>query len=297
MKPIGTVECILKDKNNKTIGARIKVNGKTTNYPTEYLRKYRNAIILNNAILDINGFVRGKDGINLQTEILYKNQITLYHGSKNKVVTPQYGLGEDKHDYGRGFYLTPNKELASEWGNANNEIGYLHTYTLNLDDLKVVNLDNYCPLVWLAELMKHRAADNSVRYKKKSKEFIERYGLNLDNADVIKGYRADSSYFLIAKRFVRNELDYELLKESLYLGDLGIQYCIKSKKAFEALTESDKPQLIDEKYGKQYQDRDNHARDSLYALLESEKNTMEKSFDFVIAQDIKCRGEVEYEKQ
>lgn len=39
-------------------------------------------------------------------------EIVLYHGSFNKVVVPQYGLGETKHDYGKGFYLTENVELA-----------------------------------------------------------------------------------------------------------------------------------------------------------------------------------------
>ena len=42
------------------------------------------------------------------------DKIILYHGSPNKVVVPQYGLGEGKHDYGKGFYLTENVELASE---------------------------------------------------------------------------------------------------------------------------------------------------------------------------------------
>lgn len=32
--------------------------------------------------------------------------IILYHGSPNKIVTPVFGSGDDKHDYGRGFYLT-----------------------------------------------------------------------------------------------------------------------------------------------------------------------------------------------
>ena len=33
-------------------------------------------------------------------------QIILYHGSPNQQVFPQYGLGDEKHDYGKGFYLT-----------------------------------------------------------------------------------------------------------------------------------------------------------------------------------------------
>ncbi len=40
------------------------------------------------------------------------NKIILYHGSPNKLVNPVFGGGDDKHDYGRGFYLTKNVELA-----------------------------------------------------------------------------------------------------------------------------------------------------------------------------------------
>lgn len=31
------------------------------------------------------------------------------------MIKPTYGYGEDKLDYGRGFYLTDNLELAKEW--------------------------------------------------------------------------------------------------------------------------------------------------------------------------------------
>lgn len=32
--------------------------------------------------------------------------LILYHGSPNKEVVPTFGLGEVRHDYGKGFYLT-----------------------------------------------------------------------------------------------------------------------------------------------------------------------------------------------
>ena len=41
--------------------------------------------------------------------------IILYHGTPEQIVTPAYGCGDDKHDYGRGFYLTENLDLAKEW--------------------------------------------------------------------------------------------------------------------------------------------------------------------------------------
>ncbi|MBO5524147.1 MAG: DUF3990 domain-containing protein [Roseburia sp.] len=42
-------------------------------------------------------------------------KIIVYHGSPNAVVKPAYGLGEERHDYGRGFYTTESSELAKEW--------------------------------------------------------------------------------------------------------------------------------------------------------------------------------------
>lgn len=39
-------------------------------------------------------------------------KIILFHGTPDKNVVPAYGCGDDKHDYGRGFYLTENFELA-----------------------------------------------------------------------------------------------------------------------------------------------------------------------------------------
>ena len=42
------------------------------------------------------------------------NNITstiLYHGSAAEAVEPRFGLGDDRHDYGRGFYLTDSINL------------------------------------------------------------------------------------------------------------------------------------------------------------------------------------------
>ena len=32
-------------------------------------------------------------------------KIILYHGTPDRVVVPKYGGGDEKHDYGKGFYL------------------------------------------------------------------------------------------------------------------------------------------------------------------------------------------------
>lgn len=59
-------------------------------------------------------------------------KIILYHGSPNETVMPKFGLGEEKHDYGKGFYLTESLELAKEWAvyrpNASNS--WVHEFEL-----------------------------------------------------------------------------------------------------------------------------------------------------------------------
>lgn len=162
-------------------------------------------------------------------------QIILYHGSPNQKVSPQYGLGDEKHDYGKGFYLTENLELAKEWAvcRPDERNGWVHKFSLDITDLKVLDFQEHNILSWLAELMKHREAADSKRYRVLSGKFIEKYGIESESYDVIKGWRANASYFYIAREFVRDNIDVEILEELLSLGGLGIQYCIKSECAYK----------------------------------------------------------------
>jgi len=45
----------------------------------------------------------------------------LYHGSQNEQVEPVYGLGLDRHDFGKGFYLTEIPEEYDVIRGADNE--------------------------------------------------------------------------------------------------------------------------------------------------------------------------------
>ena len=134
--------------------------------------------------------------------------MNVYHGSPNQDIISTFGLSEEKHDYGKGFYITENIELAKEWAvcTPNEVSGWVHKYELDLSELDVLDFEQENILSWLAELMKHRQADNSKRYRVLSEKFIAKYGIATSGYDVIKGWRADASYFYIAKAFVRDEI-------------------------------------------------------------------------------------------
>ena len=135
-------------------------------------------------------------------------------------------------------------------------------------------------LSWLAELMKHRDAADSKRYKMLAKKFIEKYGIDTSEYDVIKGWRANASYFYIAREFVRDNIDIEILEELLSLGGLGIQYCIKSELAYANLKELEN-ELISveyEEFNKRYNFRDVIARERMKELVDSDANKVTNVF-------------------
>ena len=210
------------------------------------------------------------------------DKLILYHGSPNKIIIPQYGFGDDKHDYGRGFYLTANIDLAKEWAvcRPDKSNGWVHKYELDTTDLKVLDFQEYDILSWLAELMKHRDAADSRRYKLLSQKFIAKYGIDSSEYDVIKGWRANASYFYIAKEFVRDNIDIEILEELLSLGGLGIQYCVKSKLAFSRLAEIDEGLLsVDyNDFNDKYNERDINARRRMRELVDSDANKVTNVF-------------------
>ncbi len=163
----------------------------------------------------------------------------IYHGSKDIIEKPEFGKGNKKNDYGLGFYCTENVELAKEWACSNNETnGYANQYEIDLSAYKVLDLreEKYSILNWMALLLKFRTFDVNTPISAQAKEYIlENFYINVEEYDVIIGYRADDSYFSFAKDFINNTISVEQLAEAMRLGELGIQIVLKSKRAFDTV--------------------------------------------------------------
>ena len=92
--------------------------------------------------------------------------------------------------------------------------------------------------------------------------------------------RANASYFYIAKEFVRDNIDMDILEELLSLGGLGIQYCIKTEAAYANLREK-KEELLAVPYSEfndRYNQRDVTARRKMRELVDSDANKVTKVF-------------------
>lgn len=162
----------------------------------------------------------------------------LYHGSEFLIEKPEFGKGARHNDYGRGFYCTENIELAREWACAKKKNGYVNIYELDMEGLKVLNLNDskYHILNWLAILADNRTYWQNGSIAEEAKKYIkEHFLIDITPYDIIVGYRADDSYFSFAQDFVSGVISLEKLSEAMRLGKLGEQIVLKSPKAFETI--------------------------------------------------------------
>ena len=166
------------------------------------------------------------------------SKIILYHGSEKIVSKPEFGKGKAYNDYGLGFYCTQNIELAKEWACPTINDGFSNCYELETEGLSVLDLlsEKYTTLHWLAILIDNRRFDIDTAIMRQGSYYFKTNFLpDLSKFDLIKGYRADDSYFSFAQAFLSNQISYKQLGHAMKLGKLGEQIVLKSKKAFESI--------------------------------------------------------------
>ena len=164
--------------------------------------------------------------------------ITIYHGSNNIIEKPIFGEGRKNNDFGLGFYCTESKELAKEWAVNSLNDGFCNYYKIDTEYLNILNLNSekYTILNWIAILLEHRLFSINTPNAKKARQYlIDNFSINLNQYDLIIGYRADDSYFDFAESFINNSISVNQLARSMKLGKLGEQIVIKSKYAFSLL--------------------------------------------------------------
>lgn len=164
--------------------------------------------------------------------------MTLYHGSLFEIKTPQHSAGNPNNDYGLGFYCTEIIELAKEWGCAENKDGFANEYELDDSNLSSLNLlsPDFTILHWLSILLENRTFDvrNQIAIEAKA-YLIKNFSLEYSDYDIIRGYRADDSYFSFATAFLNNTISLQKLNRAMYFGNLGEQIVLKSQKSFKKI--------------------------------------------------------------
>ncbi len=165
-------------------------------------------------------------------------KLTLYHGSANVVERPAFGVGNPHNDYGLGFYCTESLPMAQEWGCVDGNDGYANTYLFETGGLNVLDLaaPEFNILNWLAILLDNRIVRLGTGLPQQAAAYLADVFLpNYQDFDVIRGYRADDSYFAFASAFLSGTISLEQLRRAMTLGELGEQVVPRSRRAFDAL--------------------------------------------------------------
>ncbi len=217
-------------------------------------------------------------------------EITLLHGSDHVIKKPEYDLGKETNDYGKGFYCTLLPEMAKEWACKQNTDGFINEYLFDDDGLRVLNLldGSHTVLNWMALLLKNRIFTINDAIAQDAREYIiEYFSPDISECDIIIGYRADDSYFSYAQSFVHNALPVRSLTKALQLGKLGEQTALVSKKAFTRLRFVQAQPVDREIYYPRFLARDTQARKEYNLEIKKSKSYR----DDIFVMDI-LRGEM-----
>jgi hypothetical protein len=165
------------------------------------------------------------------------SELILYHGSAVKVKNPDLEHTRIDLDFGAGFYLTEDKQMAEKWAcNKNNSV--LNTYVADLSGLKVCKLD--LTTEWL-----HFVIENRNDYE------IE---LDYEQYDVIIGPVADDKMYRTISDYEAGYISSEEAIKLLDTGGFSNQYCFRTEKALKKLdflhsrkiVEPEKTKIIEE---------------------------------------------------
>lgn len=214
----------------------------------------------------------------------------LYHGSDHVIKRPEFGAGKKHNDYGRGFYCTENIELAKEWAVPEDADGYVNKYSIDTSRLSIldINSEQYTMLHWLGILLKNRIFTLSTPLEREAKKYIlDNFNISLDGIDIVKGYRADDSYFSYARDFISGVISYEQLSKALRLGMLGEQYCLVSQKAFTEIEYVGNEYVDSEEWYPRKMLRDMYARQGYRNMEKEEYRKGELYITKIIDEEIK----------
>ena len=207
---------------------------------------------------------------------------TIYHGSDKIIEKPLFNGGKIHNDYGRGFYCTEVLEMAKEWGVSKDNDGFANIYHIETDGLTLLDLNSgkYTILHWLTILLENRIFDITTPLAQESKDYLlKNFKVPYEKFDLITGYRADDSYFSFAQDFINGAISVRQLGNAMKLGNLGTQFVLKSKKAFNAIQYKGYEIAESSKWFNKKESRDKTARRQYFDV---EKNRRQRGDLYIV---------------
>ena len=162
-------------------------------------------------------------------------KMKVYHGSNCEVKIPSLSYGRKDADFGIGFYVTTDVEMAEKWA-ARRKHSIVNTYMIDLEHLN--GLAFGVDKSWLDFVVQNRSGN-------------KRMELDLSEVDYIKGATADDRLFAVVEQYESDLLDADTAIKAMDAMKIGEQIALVSDEgianlefceAFE-LTEDRKQEL------------------------------------------------------
>lgn len=145
--------------------------------------------------------------------------VKMYHGSNCEVKNPALSYGREDADFGIGFYVTADVEMAEKWA-ARRSNPIINVYTVDLDDLN--GLEFGLNKGWLDFVVQNRSGNKRVE-------------IDLSEVDYIKGATADDRLFAVVEQYESNLLDVETAIKAMNAMKIGEQIALISDESIRKL--------------------------------------------------------------
>lgn len=191
-------------------------------------------------------------------------KLIVYHGSDEVINNPTHNGGRKFSDFGLGFYVTTNIEMAKSWASRRKgKPAYVNKYMLDTEGLTSLTFD--LDLHWLLFI----AFNRRLMLNEEIKVILNNKYKDINDYDVIIGPTADDRMFDTLNLFFSNSITLDHCLKALNSMDLDIQYDIRSAKGINAMSFANYIELDD--IEKEYYSNE----------VKEKKNIMNKKMTFI----------------
>lgn len=146
-------------------------------------------------------------------------KIKVYHGSNCEVKEPSLSYGREDADFGIGFYVTTDVEMAEKWA-ARRHNPIINVYEVDLDSLN--GLEFGLNKGWLDFVVQNRSGNKRIE-------------IDLSDTDYINGATADDRLFAVVEQYESNLLDVDTAIKAMNAMQIGEQIALVSAESIDNL--------------------------------------------------------------
>lgn len=191
------------------------------------------------------------------------SKIVVYHGSSTEVKEPSLKYGRYDADFGVGFYVTQDYEMAEKWA-AIKKTSVINAYELDLDNLNGIEFE--LDKSWLDFIVQNRSGS-------------KRINVDITDVDYIIGATADDKLFSVIEQYEDNLIDVDSAIKAMNAMKIGKQISLRSEEAVAAIQFLSSHIVTDEK------------KEELFVLRKQARRETNEIVERILKERVKAENE------